>query len=211
MAILSDLVSAVAAAEGIDEERVASIARAIREHGLIRTSGRGASAARMDEQDAANLLIAVNVADIARTAADAVAQFRALQAKRGREKREFGIELEELIASAKRQSLPAYFMNLINVVGPRNHVIGRKVFSNDSYRFSVEFEKPVASVLVSVRTSGHTESAYVQFSAHAPNAAEYDRRERTMITQKTIFAVARALRADRQVAAADDPEARSTP
>ena len=68
VATLEKLVAAIADVEGIDAERVRAIARAMREADLIATRGRGKSAAPMSERDAANLLIAVNVADTARTA-----------------------------------------------------------------------------------------------------------------------------------------------
>lgn len=67
MATLENLVATIAEVQGIGAERVRAIARAVREAGLIAKHGRGTSAAEMSETDAANLLIAVNVADTART------------------------------------------------------------------------------------------------------------------------------------------------
>ena len=56
MTTLSQLVDVVAAVEGLDGDRVAAVARAVREAGLIATYGRGTSAAKMGLADAANFL-----------------------------------------------------------------------------------------------------------------------------------------------------------
>ena len=77
MTTLSQLVDVVAAVEGLDGDRVAAVARAVREAGLIATYGRGTSAAKMGLADAANLLIAVNAAETARGAPEIVRRYRA--------------------------------------------------------------------------------------------------------------------------------------
>jgi hypothetical protein len=81
MATLSELVEAVAEVEGMDPSTVALFARTVREAGLIRTGGRGLSAAQMSCVDAANLLIAVNASLSVRDAPNTVATFRVLKAK----------------------------------------------------------------------------------------------------------------------------------
>ncbi|MCK1638967.1 hypothetical protein IVA95_15495 [Bradyrhizobium sp. 157] len=194
MATLSQLVTAIATLEGFDPERVGAIARAVREHRLIRTSGRGTSAAQMSEPDAANLLIAANTADTARTAPAAVAQYRLLQAKR---KREFGNELEELIWAAKREMLADYVTKMVALLGTRGHVLGRRRFPNATYRFEIEFEKPVPSVFVGISILNTSHRDYISFGdpPRQPSAeASVDRRERTRITQRTILAIADILR-----------------
>src|SRR5262249_54080740 len=80
MATLSDLVAVTAKVEGLDPGSVALYARHLREAGLIRTSGRGTSAAVMGLPDAANLLIGVNTAKSAAEAPQAIGQFRHLHA-----------------------------------------------------------------------------------------------------------------------------------
>src|SRR6266545_7726625 len=142
MSTLSQLVTAISTVEGIDAERVAAIARAVREHGLIRTSGRGTSAAQMSEPDAANLLIATNTADTARTAPAAVLQYRALQARRGKRESEFGSALEELISAAKREVLTDYVTKMIALMGARDHLLGKRRYPNEAYEFAITFEKP---------------------------------------------------------------------
>ncbi len=194
MATLSQLVTAIATAEGIDAERVAAIGRAIREDGLIRTSGRGTSAAQMEEGDAANLLIATNTADTARTASAAVKEYRKLQAKR--RPNLFGSELEELISAAKRKCLADYITKMVALLGTRGHRLGKRPFPNGEYRFEIEFEKPVPSVLLGIWVQDGPRD-YIDFfdRRHAANEASGDRRERTRITQRTILAVATVLRA----------------
>jgi hypothetical protein len=197
MATLSQLVTAIATAEGIDAERVAAIARAAREHGLIRTSGRGTSAAQMSEPDAANLLIATNTADTARTAPAAVTQYRALKAKRNKQTSVFGNELEEMISAAKRECLADYVTKMVALLGKRGHVLGRKRFPNEAYRFEIEFEKPIPSVLFGISILNTIQRDYISFGDHprqpSPEAS-VDRRETTRITQRTILAVANVLR-----------------
>ena len=79
MAFFSDLVRAVAQAEGMDEMTVTGIGQYLRDEGMITKGGRGRSAARMSSQDAANLLIAVNGTALAKDAPKAVNAFRALE------------------------------------------------------------------------------------------------------------------------------------
>jgi hypothetical protein len=180
--------------EGIDAERVAAIARAIREHGLIRTSGRGSSAAQMSEPDAANLLIATNTADTARTAPAAVKEYRALQAKR--RSSQFGSELEELISAAKRECLADYITKMVALLGTRGHHLGKRPYRNDEYRFEIEFEKPVPSVLIGISNLKTSYRDYISFADRRQPTVEAngDRRERTRISQRTILAVASVLR-----------------
>jgi hypothetical protein len=197
MATLSQLVAGIAAVEGIDAERVGAIARAIREHGHIRTSGRGTSAAQMSEPDAANLLIAANMADTARSAPAAVAQYRALKAKRNKQTSEFGSELEEMISAAKRECLADYVTKTVALLGTRGHVLGRRRFLDEAYRFDIEFEKPIPRVLVGISVLNFSRWDSISFGEYPrqpPAEASGDRRERTRITQRTILAVANVLR-----------------
>src|SRR5258707_4983333 len=78
MATLTELVEAVAEAEGMDSASVALIARYAREAGFIQKKGRGPSAAHMGVADAANLLIAVNASGSAREAPDVIPVYRDL-------------------------------------------------------------------------------------------------------------------------------------
>jgi hypothetical protein len=195
MATLSQLVTAIATVEGIDEERVAAIARAVREHGLIRTSGRGTSAAQMSEPDAANLLIATNTADTARAAAAAVLQYRALQARRDKRASEFGSELEELISAAKQEVLADYVTKMIALVGTRRHPLGKRRYPNEAYEFRITVEKPIPSVFVEIGASYVRPDIILFSDRREPRIkAGGDRKESTVITKRTILAVANVIR-----------------
>ncbi|OKO92174.1 hypothetical protein AC629_01180 [Bradyrhizobium sp. NAS80.1] len=194
MATLSELVAAIAAVEGVDAERVTAIARAVREDGLIQTSGRGTSAAQMSETDAANLLIAANTADTARTAPAAVKKYRTLQAKR--RSSQFGNELEELISAAKRECLADHLTKMVALFGTPDHRFGKSTYTKMEYGFEIEFEKPVPSVRVHIWVSIDRQGDRFEFTDRRLPTTKTtgDRRERTTITQRTILAVANVLR-----------------
>jgi hypothetical protein len=195
MATLSQLVAAIANAEGIDAERVAAIARAVREEGLIQTSGRGTSAAQMSESDAANLLIATNTADTARSAPVTIRQYRALQAMR-RPTSEFGSELEELLSAVKRKHLADYITKMVTLLGTRGNRLAKRPYPEEEYRFEIQFEKPIPSVGIHIWIQRDPRGDYISFNdRRQPRAKTYgDRKERTSITHRTILAVADVLR-----------------
>jgi hypothetical protein len=79
MALISDLVSAIAEVEDIPEATVNLVARYIREAGYLSTGARGRNAPRATVADAANLLIGVNGSGcVVKDAPKAVESFRAL-------------------------------------------------------------------------------------------------------------------------------------
>ncbi len=75
MALLSELVGVIAEVEGLEESFVVGVARYLREAGLISQAGRGRGAAKMQVQDAARLLIAVNSTVLAKDGPTAWADF----------------------------------------------------------------------------------------------------------------------------------------
>jgi hypothetical protein len=81
MATLQHLVQTLARATRIPEATVFAYGRFARESGWIAQSGRGKSAAKMTERDAANLLIAVASTDVTREAGRGIERFRPLQGK----------------------------------------------------------------------------------------------------------------------------------
>jgi hypothetical protein len=79
MALISDLVSAIAEVEGLPEATVSLAARYAREAGYLSTGARGRNAPRATVTDCANLLIAVNGSGcIVKDAPKAVEMFRNL-------------------------------------------------------------------------------------------------------------------------------------
>jgi hypothetical protein len=80
VATLPTLVTAVAEVDGRERPVVDNFARRLREAGLIRTGKRGVGAPDMDCRSAANLLIALAVAETAKDAHVEVARMRSLKA-----------------------------------------------------------------------------------------------------------------------------------
>lgn len=79
MALVSDLVSAIAEVEGLPEETVNLVARYTREAGYLSQGARGRNAPRATVADAANLLIAVNASGcVVKDAPQAVDMYRDL-------------------------------------------------------------------------------------------------------------------------------------
>jgi hypothetical protein len=124
MATLSDLVAVTAKVEGLDPGSVALYARHMREAGLIKTSGRGTSAAVMGLLDAANLLIGVNTAKSAPEAPRAIRQFRDLHAYEFRSETDprpdsdwgaLGDAIEQLIMASGIGRIPEPFFGTLNL------------------------------------------------------------------------------------------------
>lgn len=79
MAVLSDLVTALAAATGLPGATVFAYGRFAREAGLISQKGRGRGAAEVTTKDAANLLLAVGATGITRESGNAIKSYRRLK------------------------------------------------------------------------------------------------------------------------------------
>jgi len=194
MATLGALVEIVAAVAGISRERVEAMARAVREAGLIATHGRGPSAAQMAETDAANLLIAVNAAETARSAPETVRRFRVLRAN-NKAKYEFGSVLDGMIAAATKQELSGYLLGLgFGSVGkePEMQRSGLGTFT-----IKVEFELSRPMAIVKCRIPAIDMPKSVPFFPPREKRGvrvEADRRTITTITERTILAVAEMMR-----------------
>ena len=190
MATLSALVEIVASSEGIEPERVAAMARAVREAGMIATHGRGTSAAQMSETDAANLLIGVNGAETAYAAPGAVRRFRALRTN-FKNQREFGPVLEEIIAAAVRSELVEYLFRLHLPTVDTDRYRQRVASGTFDMKIEFEFNRPVAVI-----ESRIPETAMPVSQKFYPQKgivrAESDRR--TRIGHRTILAVAGMMR-----------------
>jgi hypothetical protein len=127
MATLSQLVETIAEVEGMDAATVSLIARNVREAGLIRTTGRGLSAAKMTVADAVNLLIAVNATVIAREAAQTLRNYRRLEtvvertddavvrgyarSARPAQRTRLGHALEQLIGIVSNRTVPQLYLS----------------------------------------------------------------------------------------------------
>jgi hypothetical protein len=211
MATLSDLVSAIAEAEGLDQPTVAVIARYVREAGFIQKKGRGPSAASMAAADAASLLIAVNASTSAIGASEIVPVYRDLVGvkydnfrRNSKINGTFGEALELLIQSAIDCTLPSSFLSAVTQGQLRN------AFEQEKFDVVIGFEKPdpKTTILISPEKLGMDKSGYSFLPASAlsfsfvPLKARQgpkqmkasDRTDYTQIGSVTIFSIAKTLR-----------------
>jgi hypothetical protein len=222
MALLSELVKAVAKVEGADEVSVGTFARAAREARLISQKGRGRGAAQMTSRDAANLLIAFNGSAQAKDVRKRVPKLRALPVAssnagllRRRDVREllagemsFGNWLEWLIELA-RPSLDgvSQLEDLLAKAHPKkvSTYAKRRQLDCPSPDIQLEFwiPEPVIAVKLRIpettdksRTSPTIDLVEIAQTVYQPETYEgptVDRFETITISTDTIFAVARTL------------------
>ena len=189
MATLSQLVDVVAAVEGLDGDRVAAVARAIREAGLIATHGRGTSAAHMGVADAANLLIAVNAAETARSAPEIVRRYRASRTN-NKKQLEFGLTFEEMIAAAETRRLADHLMDL--GFGPKGVLREKVAHGREKFDLRVEFTRSRPLVIIECRIPIIAMPKFLPFyPKDSTGRAQADRR--TAISHRTIHAIAETL------------------
>jgi hypothetical protein len=191
MPTLKELVEVISSVEGIDPRRVGAMARAVREAGLITTHGRGTSAARMNEQDASNLIIAVNVAETARSAPEAVLRYRALRAS---EKiAAFGRVLEEMLSAATTRGLPDYLLSL--GFGPSRDGPDRKRYISENFDMKIEFKQARPPVVIECRVPSSAMPKFISFyPVREGGAVRIDGDRRTTISHRTIIAVGELFR-----------------
>jgi hypothetical protein len=191
MATLSQLVDVVAAVEGLDRERVGAIARAVREAGLITTHGRGTSAAHMDPADAANLLIAVNAAETARSAPEIVRRYRASQTN-NKKQLEFGATFEGLIAAA--ETLRRLADHLLDLgLGPKGDQREKLGHNREKFDLRIEFTGGWPLVIIECRVPTSAMPKYLSFYP-TDSAARAPADRRTAISHRTIQTIAETLR-----------------
>jgi hypothetical protein len=216
MATLTDLVEAVARVEGMDTATVALFARTVREAGLIRTAGRGLSAAHMNFVDAANLLIAVNASMSVREAPTTVRIFRALRCSYhtnsdaelphlrrdkygwvGLRDIRFGHALEQLLQSVSERASLDMFLSV-----PLTQTISRD-FAKSKVKLEIEFNKPIPLVSIDIYEQEQELADPPAFGffftredlSSPPSFKRYpqDRNEKTQIGYRTVRAIADCL------------------
>jgi hypothetical protein len=154
MANLSELVTAIAEAEGMDPASVSLIARYVREAGFIRKKGRGTSAASMDAKDAANLLIAINASSSVREAPAVVPVYRNLIAEGDASEDfpettgTFGEALEQVIKGAIDAKLPP------KILSKGVSSVVRAAFEQRTALVSVTFKRPDPAAELLIRYVG---------------------------------------------------------
>ena len=195
VATLEQLVETIADREGLGLQRVRAVARVARQAGLIATLGRGMSAAKMTPRDAANLLIAVNVAGTARTAPEIVDRYRRLRTTSSTRSVYFGIELEKLIAAAGTRTIADFVSSLLSRASRRSPLVSRR-YDPEDYEIAIKFRRPIPLVTLYVAAPRGETPDEVAFSQRAENSSVSipDRTVDVVITQRTIFAVGGLLR-----------------
>jgi hypothetical protein len=191
MASLGTLVEVIASATGVDAQRVGAVARSIREAGLLASSGRGPSAAQMGAADAANLLIAINGADTAREAPEAVCRFRALRTNQKQQNREFGPVLEEIIEAAVGSELVEYLFRLYGLENTTRYE-QRGAVEDFDLRIEFELHRPMAVIESCIPTN----AIPLQQPFYPHKSADRivpDRRTINAIGHRTILAVAEVM------------------
>jgi hypothetical protein len=189
MATLSQLVDAIATVEGLDRERVGAIARAVREAELIATHGRGTSAAHMGVADAANLLIAVNAAETARSAPEIVRRYRASRTS-NKKQLEFGPTFEGMIAAAGTRRLADHLMDL--GFGPAGDLREKLGHAREKFDLRIEFLGSRPLVVIECRIPISAMPKPLPFYPRDSTArAQADRR--ISISHRTIHAIAENL------------------
>jgi hypothetical protein len=195
MATLESLVATIANVEGIGAERVRAIARALREADLITTRGRGTSAAEMTDGDAANLLIAVNVADTARAAPETVELFRRLRASSKTWSSHFGPELGSLLSAVRTGTMADSVSSLVRLASERSRFVSSRYDAED-YEIEIRFQKPIPGATIYVAAPRGEPPDTIRFSRRAQDSSANagDRIVHIAITERTIFAVGELLR-----------------
>lgn len=223
MAFFSDLVRAVAQAEGMDEMTVTGIGQYVRDAGYITKGGRGRSAAKMTSRDAANLLIAVNGTSLAKDAPSAVEKFRALITEArsvispnslfgefGIGPRDFGTALERLIEWSALDALNRSRIDISLDLETKNSIKGvdRKIVERRKIEIvrptlEVELRRPAVSSqfrmmvpFLNYKKDRTVLSEWKNISFELDTPAEdwqHDRRDLTIITDVTLKRVAAEL------------------
>ncbi|MCJ2019162.1 hypothetical protein MKK84_17210 [Methylobacterium sp. E-065] len=209
MAFFNDLVRTIAAVEGMDEMTVRGIGIRIRDGGYISKSGRGLSAAQMNNRDKANLLIGVNASDTAIEAGDSVGHYRNLRLAQvwpPRPKfkgvikdvfssnRTFGSVMEDIVefcASpiSDMDVLGHHFTNGFNFKHEVLTELDDASGFDEVITVALNFRKPEKTATIELK-SADADQIYLNVQYGLPSKeATSDRRDVTTITQKTLRAV----------------------
>jgi hypothetical protein len=221
MALLSQLVQALAAVEELDPVTVRFYARSLREAGLVSQRGRGRGAAQMTASDAANLIIGVNASALAIDVGKVTPKYRAvklrwtdawkLKTKRLRSliasDLTFGEHLEYLVDLARPTAYGTSALNdLLDGLVRKSDVAfaDRRGIPFPRPKLEIEFARPHVAVGLQLHAprifeqTGDVDLSLIAAAVFRPekstvNTKETERRELTMITNRTLFEVARCL------------------
>jgi len=221
VALLSQLVKAIAKVEELDEVQVSFYARNAREAGLITQRGRGRGAAHMAVTDAANLLIGVNASKLAIDVGDVIPRYRELYLNGSNADDVKRRQLRNLITFDA--SFGEYLEHLINLARPTHNgrselddtlalsvrkadeaFARRRGVSFPPPQLEIQFIRPSTEVCVMLLSPRVSENKTVvdlyELARSIYRPGEYnvglvkpERQESTIITQRTISAVAQCL------------------
>lgn len=152
MARLPALVSVLARLQPCERSLVDYYGRTIRGAGLITMTKRGVGAAHVTARDAANLLIALNTADIATDAPAMIRLYRPLRDAHGQT---FGDMLEHLIINAPHYR-DEIFRTIESNMGREHHEIAKQsaLLASTPGAFRVTFVKPEPRAFVKEHVTG---------------------------------------------------------
>jgi hypothetical protein len=139
------------------------------------------------EADAANLLIAVNAAETARSAPEIVRRYRASRTN-NRRQLQFGAALEEMIAAAKTRRLADHLAMGFRPSDPQK----RLEHAQEKFDLRIEFRASPPLVVIECRIPMTAMPTFLPFYPTRGTArANVDRR--TVISHRTIQAIAENL------------------
>lgn len=210
MATLSSLVEAIARIEGVDPLQVGWIARQLREAELIRKGGRGRGGARMQPDDAVNLLIGVNATGSPKEAVAAVAIYRSLiwRSDEKLQGRDWEADREDPFKAVFRvgvtfaEALEKILLMAVPVFKPISEL--EEALNREDVELHIEFIRPRPSVSISIfnyEEPAHDEDTphgfVLEHGVFVPRTKSesliQDRTDRVRITERTILGVGRAL------------------
>lgn len=223
MASLQQLIDIISQVQDVERPSVEIVSRHLREAGLLTTGKRGRSPAQMNSKDAANLIIGVVASKGPALAVDTVRAYRsAREDRRGGGKRlDFGEYLESLLDEAQKDHLVGYATGMMKKAVRQEaknnppHIVEavRKRYSElRSVGVRVLFQRPMSAALISIDVfpefvplPGETSDRILEKQFLPADEARWqmwnemksgpDRKEIVQISERTLFAVADALRA----------------
>jgi hypothetical protein len=211
MAFFNDLVRVIAEVQGLDEMTVRGIGLNVRDAGHIRKGGRGLSAAKMNEKDAASFLIGACATNVSKLAGEAVGTFynasfknaRGLSTK-GRALLErimldevpagdFIAELIEMSAISEQDKLASFIAD--NFDFPQGG-IDRTQLAEEIMKLTyieVHFSRPLPRIDILLRSASDDRIWSRIYFTSTIKVDLSDRREIVIITSKTLRALGSAL------------------
>ena len=120
----------------------------------------------MTDRDAANLLIAVNVADTARAAPETVELYGRLRASSKTWSSNFGPELGSLISGVRTGTMADSVSSLVRLASERSRLVSRR-YDAENYEIEIRFQKPIPGAAIYVAAPRGEQPDTIRFSQRA--------------------------------------------